>query len=149
VTSTLAVGLAVAVTADCVGDDIGAGPPVAVAVSAVVALAVVAPEDPHAIARTTRSSTGAVLVTSRSVLPHPGCVDVTNASRVRCSLRPQTQPRDCSGSVRLHELNVGEAARSTRQGRVGGEEPDTASARQRHIESVGRRETVGKEVYLG
>ena len=50
--------------------------------------------------------------------------------------------------TRWNELNVGEIARRAGQGRVGGEELNPASARQRHIESVGRRETVGKPVYL-
>src|SRR5438093_13567061 len=51
-------------------------------------------------------------------------------------------------SIRSNELNVGEAARCARKGRVGGEELNPASARQGDIESVGRRKTVGKPVYL-
>ena len=45
-------------------------------------------------------------------------------------------------------MNVGEAARYAGQCRVGGEELSPASARQGDIESVCRRETVGKPVYF-
>ena len=52
-------------------------------------------------------------------------------------------------SPRQNELNIGEATRCAGQGRIGSEELNPASACQRHIEGVGRGETVGKPVHLG
>ena len=47
-----------------------------------------------------------------------------------------------------NQLHIGEAACCVRERRIGRDELDPASARQRDVEGVGRGEAVGKSVYL-
>jgi hypothetical protein len=51
-------------------------------------------------------------------------------------------------SARSNHLNIGEATRCALQGRIGREDLNPASARQRNVEGVGRGQAVGKPVYL-